>query len=78
MRSSSMLFGGRLAQTWLAVIGAIALAFQMITWVSGTLYVAMGVHFLYDLTAGLFYGRYGEQLGDPVEAMPPEAAPRIA
>jgi membrane protease YdiL (CAAX protease family) len=67
-------------QGWksMAIIYAIAMTFQMITWVSGTLYVAMGVHFLYDLAAGLHYGRYGDELGYPVEAMPPEEAPRGA
>jgi hypothetical protein len=43
----------------------------MIAWVSGSLYIGMAVHALYDVTAGLFYGFYGETLGYPVEPMPP-------
>jgi hypothetical protein len=43
----------------------------MIAWVSGSLYVGMLVHALYDVTAGLFYGAYGEKLGYPIEPMPP-------
>jgi membrane protease YdiL (CAAX protease family) len=67
-------------QGWksMAIIYAIALTFQLIAWVSGTLYVSMGVHFLYDLTAGLAYGHYGRRFGYPVEAMPPEDAPQPA
>jgi membrane protease YdiL (CAAX protease family) len=62
----------------MAIIFAIALTFQLIAWVSGTLYVSMAVHFLYDLTAGLAYGIYGRQLGYPIDAMPPEDAPHPA
>lgn len=57
----------------MAIIFAIALTFQMLAWVSGSLYVGMAVHALYDLTAGLFYGRYGDELGYPIEPAPPEA-----
>lgn len=56
-----------------AIIFAIALMFQMLAWVSGSLYVGMAVHALYDLTAGVFYGRYADELGYPAEAMPPAA-----
>lgn len=67
-------------QGWksMAIIYAIALTFQGIAWVSGTLYVSIGVHALYDLTAGLAYGHYGRRFGYPLEAMPPEDAPRPA
>jgi membrane protease YdiL (CAAX protease family) len=55
----------------MAIIFGIALTFQMIAWVSGSLYLGMAVHALYDVTAGLFYGFYGEKLAYPVEPMPP-------
>lgn len=60
-------------QGWksMTIIFGIALAFQMIAWVSGSLYIGMAVHALYDVTAGFFYGSYGEKLGYPIEPMPP-------
>jgi membrane protease YdiL (CAAX protease family) len=59
-------------QGWksMAIIFGIALAFQMLAWFSGSLYVSMAVHALYDIAAGLFYGWYGEKLGYPLEPMP--------
>jgi membrane protease YdiL (CAAX protease family) len=62
-----------LLQGWksMTIIFGIALSFQMIAWVSGSLYVGMAVHALYDVAAGLFYGAYGEKLGYPIEPMPP-------
>jgi membrane protease YdiL (CAAX protease family) len=62
-----------LFQGWrsVAIIFGIALSFQMIAWVSGSLYVGMAVHALYDVAAGFFYGAYGEKLGYPIEPMPP-------
>ena len=63
-------------QGWksMAIIFAIALAMQMLAWTSGSLYVGMAVHALYDVAAGLFYGAYGERLDYPLEPLPPEAA----
>jgi len=46
-----------------AIIAVFALAFQAVVWLSGSLYVAMLVHVLYDITAGLAYGRLGRELG---------------
>ena len=46
-----------------AVIAVFALGFQAVVWVSGSLYVAMLVHVLYDITAGLMYGKLGRELG---------------
>ena len=44
----------------------------MIAWVSGSLYIAMAVHALYDVTAGFYYGAYGEKARDTrSEPMPP-------
>jgi len=59
-------------QGWksMAIIFGIALTFQMIAWLSGSLYVGMAVHALYDVTAGFCYGAYGEKLGYPNEPMP--------
>jgi hypothetical protein len=34
----------------------------------------MLVHALYDVAAGLFYGKYGDELGYPVEPLPPTLA----
>jgi membrane protease YdiL (CAAX protease family) len=59
-------------QGWksMAIIFTMALAFQLIAWMSGSLYISMAVHALYDVTAGLCYGAYGEKLGYPIEPMP--------
>jgi len=46
-----------------AIIAGFALGFQSVVWISGSLYVAMLVHVLYDITAGLAYGRLGRELG---------------
>jgi membrane protease YdiL (CAAX protease family) len=59
-------------QGWksMAIIFGMALAFQGIAWLSGSLYVSMAVHALYDMTAGFCYGAYGKKLGYPIEPMP--------
>jgi membrane protease YdiL (CAAX protease family) len=46
-----------------AVIVVFALGFQTLVWLIGSLYVAMAVHILYDITAGISYGRLARQLG---------------
>jgi membrane protease YdiL (CAAX protease family) len=61
----------------MAIIFGFALAFQSISWLSGSLYVAMIVHAAYDVIAGLSYGAYGEKLGYPIEPMP-EVSGRLA
>ncbi len=70
---------GHMVQGWrsAAIIVAFAASFQVVVWLSGSLYVAMAVHFLYDVTAGLTYGKIGEELGYPVEGItqPGEPAP---
>ena len=56
------------------IILAFGAAFHVLVALSGSLYVAMGAHALYDVLAGLGYGRLGEQLGyprDPAELGPP-------
>ena len=48
-------------QGWKSVIiiAPFAAAFHLLVWLSGSLYVAMAVHFLYDSIAGLAYARLG-------------------
>ena len=60
-------------QGWksMAIIFGIGLTFQMIARVTGSLYIGMAVHALYDVAAGFFYGAFGEKLGYPIEPMPP-------
>jgi len=59
-------------QGWksMAIIFGIALSFQLIAFMSGSLYIGMAVHALYDIAAGLAYGRYADELGYPIEPMP--------
>lgn len=59
-------------QGWksMAIIFGMALSFQLIAFLSGSLYIGMAVHALYDIAAGLSYGKYGEELGYPLEPMP--------
>jgi len=63
-------------QGWMSmlVIFAIALSFQTIYYLTGSLFPGMAVHFLYDLTAGMMYGYWGEKLGYPIEGVPREKA----
>jgi len=67
-------------QGWksMAIIFAIALVFQGLWFLSGSLYLGMAVHALYDVAAGFFYGKYGEELSYPLEPLPPEAPPAVA
>lgn len=44
-------------------IAAIATAFHLLVLFSGSLYVAMAVHFIYDVVAGFSYARFARQLG---------------
>jgi len=46
------------------VVAPFAAAFHLLVWLSGSLYVAMAVHFLYDAVAGLTYGRLGREAMD--------------
>jgi len=60
-------------QGWRGVLAVVpfALSFQLLAWLAGSLYVAMAVHFLYDLAAGLSYGKFGRELGyQPAPATP--------
>jgi membrane protease YdiL (CAAX protease family) len=52
-----------LQQGWKSVVIVVpfAAAFHLLVWLSGSLYVAMAVHFLYDAIAGFTYARLGRQ-----------------
>ncbi|MFI5370948.1 MAG: CPBP family intramembrane glutamic endopeptidase [Candidatus Eisenbacteria bacterium] len=58
----------------MTVIVLIAAALQMVTWWTGALWLAMGIHAVYDVIAGFSYGRLGERLGYPAEGIPIEEA----
>lgn len=59
-----------------AVISLFALAFHLLVWLSGSLYVAIAVHIAYDITAGISYGRLGRELSyRPDAPADPPAAP---
>ena len=68
---------GHMLQGWrsAAIIVVFAMSFQTVVWLSGSLYVAMAVHFIYDVVAGMTYGRLGEELGYPIEGVTPPGAP---
>lgn len=51
------------------IISAIALALHGLVALSGSIYLAIVVHFLYDLIAGFSYGRLGERYGYPPEGV---------
>ena len=59
-------------QGWksMAIIFGMALLFQSLAWHSGSLYVPMAVHALYDVAAGLHYGYFGKRHGYPIEPLP--------
>jgi membrane protease YdiL (CAAX protease family) len=59
-------------QGWrsMAIIFGMALLFQSLVWYSGSLYVPMAVHALYDVAAGLHYGHFGKRHGYPIEPLP--------
>lgn len=43
-------------------IAALAAAFHALVWISGSLYVGMAVHFIYDVIAGFSYARFAREL----------------
>jgi membrane protease YdiL (CAAX protease family) len=57
----------------MAVIFFLALGLHTLVWLAGSLYVAMAVHSLYNVTAGLCLGRLGRRLGYSIEAPKPVA-----
>lgn len=50
-------------QGWksVGVIAVFSAGFHLLVWLSGSLYVAMVVHFLYDLIAGFAYAHFGRK-----------------
>ena len=69
---AAAVFGvSHLVQGWKSagIITGIALALHGLVAVSGSLYLAIAIHFLYDLIAGLAYGRLGHELGYPIEGI---------
>lgn len=51
-----------------ALIAGFALVFHGLYWISGSLLAPILVHFLYDVTAGLMYNKFGRELGYSAEA----------
>lgn len=51
-----------------ALIGGFALVFHGLYWISGSLLAPILVHFIYDVTAGLMYNKFGRELGYSAEA----------
>jgi membrane protease YdiL (CAAX protease family) len=61
----ALMFGAaHLTQGWKSagIIGIFGFGFQLLVWVSGSLYVPMLVHAAYDVTAGLTYRKLGREL----------------
>ncbi len=56
-------------QGWssVGIIALFAAAFHVLVWLAGSLYVAMAVHFLYDLIAGFAYAHLARKLGYPMD-----------
>jgi membrane protease YdiL (CAAX protease family) len=52
-------------QGWksVGIIAVFAAAFHALVWLAGSLYVAMAVHFIYDLIAGFAYAYLGKKMG---------------
>jgi CAAX protease family protein len=70
---SALSFGGAHAmQGWRSGRGIVlfALGSQALVWLTGSLYVAMAFHVLYDVTTGITYGRLGQKLGYTLEEAP--------
>lgn len=70
---ASLIFGlSHIVQGWKSagIISVIALCLHGLVAVSGSLYLAIAVHAIYDVIAGLAYGRLGEELGYPVDGIP--------
>ena len=51
------------------IVGIVALALQGLVIWSGSLYIVIAMHAIYDLVAGLVCGRLGDRLGYPAEGI---------
>jgi membrane protease YdiL (CAAX protease family) len=63
----ALMFGAaHLTQGWKSagIISLFAFGFQLLVWLSGSLYIPMLVHAAYDITAGLTYRKFGREYGD--------------
>jgi len=67
--------GGR-GRHRLVVIGALAIVFHVLVRMTGTLFLAMTLHFLYDFLAGVVYIRLGKRM--PPAPAHATAAPTVA
>jgi hypothetical protein len=70
---ASAIFGlSHVVQGWKSagIVTIIALMVHGLVAVSGTLLLAIAIHAIYDIVAGLAYGRMGERLGYPVDGIP--------
>jgi len=65
--------GGR-GRHRLIVIGVLAVVFHALVRMTGTLYLAMALHFLYDFIAGVIYLELGKRM-PPAPALPAPAPP---
>jgi membrane protease YdiL (CAAX protease family) len=68
----SVVFGfSHILQGWKSavIVAIVALAMQGLVIWSGSLYIVMAMHAIYDLVAGLACGRLGERLGYPAEGI---------
>jgi membrane protease YdiL (CAAX protease family) len=71
---AALAFGvAHLVQGWRAapIVFAFAVGFQLLVLATGSLLPAMAAHVLYDLIAGLSYGRLADRYDYPREPMPP-------
>ena len=80
---ASLIFGiSHIVQGWksAAIITIIALLLHGLVALSGTILLAVVIHAVYDIVAGLAYGRMGEKLGYPVDGIPADTndAPVVA
>ena len=55
----------------MAFVGVIAVGCHVLVWMTGALYLAMAVHFIYDFIAGIIYLRWAQQ-------MRPSLQPKLA
>jgi hypothetical protein len=73
LRPAALFGAAHAVQGWKSggAIALISLGLQGLVLLAGSRYVAMAVHVVYDLAAGLTYGRLGEELGYPAEGVAP-------
>jgi membrane protease YdiL (CAAX protease family) len=78
--TSAVVFAlSHLVQGWRSagVVLVFALAFHWLVWLTGGLYVAMAVHFAYDLAAGILLGTWGRPEEEPALGRVPAEGGRV-